>query len=231
MNLNKSFDMKSRTVQLALIASALVVAMDATAQVTLTFNGVSPEQTISIASTGAISFGQTGALVGIYNQTIDGVPTPSFCIDVFRDTFTGQTLSNYSYADLSLSPLPPAGPMGASGAVDIEKLWAAYYPTATVNSLYAAALQVAIWETVANSVGTYTLTFSNNDPVTTEASLMLASLSSLTVQANLIGLNSPDGQNFVVPNPVPEPTAASCFLLGLGALFCSQRFIRNRRSN
>ena len=30
--------------------------------------------------------------------------------------------------------------------------------------------------------------------------------------------------------PVPEPTTAGCFLLGLGALVCCQRFIKNRRS-
>jgi len=30
--------------------------------------------------------------------------------------------------------------------------------------------------------------------------------------------------------PVPEPTTAGCFLLGLGALACCQRFTKNRRS-
>jgi hypothetical protein len=30
--------------------------------------------------------------------------------------------------------------------------------------------------------------------------------------------------------PVPEPTTAGCFLLGLGVLACSRRFIRNRHS-
>jgi hypothetical protein len=29
---------------------------------------------------------------------------------------------------------------------------------------------------------------------------------------------------------VPEPTPAGCFLLGLGALVCIQRFTQNRRS-
>ena len=57
---------------------------------------------------------------------------------------------------------------------------------------------------------------------------MLGSLSRLTAQADLQGLVSPDGQNFVVP--VPKPTTAGCFLLGLGALACFQRFIKKRRS-
>ena len=69
---------------------------------------------------------------------------------------------------------------------------------------------------------------SGNDPVTTEAATMLGSLSRLTAQADLQGLVSPDGQNFVVP--IPKPTTAGCFLLGLGALACFQRFTQNRRS-
>jgi hypothetical protein len=101
-----------------------------------------------------------------------------------------------------------------------------------VNNQDAAALQVAIWEDVAAKVGTYTVTFSGNDPVTTEAANMLSRLGSLTAQASLQGLVSPVGQNYVVPMiaPAPEPTTAGCFLLGLGALVCFQRFTEKRRS-
>jgi hypothetical protein len=34
----------------------------------------------------------------------------------------------------------------------------------------------------------------------------------------------------LTPSPVPEPTTTGCFLLGLGALVCFQRFIQTRRS-
>ena len=34
----------------------------------------------------------------------------------------------------------------------------------------------------------------------------------------------------LTPSPVPEPTTAGCFLLGLGALAFCQRFAKNRRS-
>lgn len=37
-------------------------------------------------------------------------------------------------------------------------------------------------------------------------------------------------QRFSQVPPVPEPTTAGCFLLGLGALACLQRFTQNRRS-
>jgi hypothetical protein len=222
--------MKIRKLQPAIMAAVLAGAMSASA-VTLTFNGVSPNEIVNLTVSSPSFSG--GVYAGIYNQTVDGVATPSFCIDVARQISAGQTLNDYSYTDLALAPLTPAGPMGSAVATDIEKLWAAYYPAASVTNQDAAALQVAIWEDIAAKVGTYTITVSGNPLVTTEAANMLGSLSSLTAQADLVGLVSPDGQNYVVPAdlaPVPEPTTAGCFLLGLGALACFQRFTQNRRS-
>jgi hypothetical protein len=217
-------NMKIRYLQLAIMAAGLAGAMSAGAT-TLTFSGVNPFEmvTLTVSST---SF-SNGVYAGVYNLTVDGVATPSFCIDVTREISVGQTYNDYSYTDLTLAPLSPAGPMGSAAAADIEKLWAAYY-SPSMNNQTAAALQVAIWMDVAAQVGTYTITVSGNDAVTTEAATMLGSLSGLTVQADLQGLVSPSGQNYVVP--VPEPTTAGCFLLGLGALVCFQRFARNRRS-
>jgi hypothetical protein len=161
------------------------------------------------------------------------VPTPSFCIDVSRDITAGETLTNYNYINLSLAPLTPAGPMGSSAATDIEKLWAEYYTAASTNNVDAAALQVAIWEDIATDVGTYTISLNGTDPaVTNEATIMLDNLPNITDEASLEGLVSTNGQNYVVPfvEPVPEPTTAGCFLLGLGTLACCRRFNRNRSS-
>jgi D-serine deaminase-like pyridoxal phosphate-dependent protein len=121
--------------------------------------------------------------------------------------------------------------MGLAAATDIEKLWAAYY-SPSMNNQDAAALQVAVWEDVAAKVGTYSITLSDNDPVTTEATTMLDSLGSLTVQADLQDLVSPDGQNYVVPfdvSSVPEPVSAGVLLLGLGVLVCSRDWRQGRR--
>ena len=219
--------MKTGNLKVAIISVVMAVAMGASAQITLTYNGVNPGEDITIQSSGAISFGPELAAAGIYNSTVDGVPTQTFCIDVFRDITVGETFTDYSYTNLSSAPLSPAGPMGAAAAVDISKLWAAYFPAASVGNQAAAALQVAIWEDISQQVGTYTLTFSGNTPVTTEAAAMLASLPTLTAQANLEALVSPDGQGFVVP--VPEPTTAGCFLLGLGVLVFHRRFRKNER--
>jgi hypothetical protein len=85
-------------------------------------------------------------------------------------------------------------------------------------------------------VGTYTVTVNGNDlrdPIYNEAATMLGNLGNLGATADLVGLVSPTGQNYVVPADVatvPEPTTASCFLLGLLALACFQRFTQDRRS-
>jgi hypothetical protein len=198
--------------------------LTANAQGTVTFVGVNPVEVVNVQSSGVITFPVTGAYAGIYNQVIDGQPTPSFCIDVFRDAILNQPYMDYSYVNLASAPLSPAGPMGSGAATDIEKLWAAYFPAATLSGQDAAALQVAIWEDVALNVGTYTLTFSGNNPVTIEAASMLANLPNLTVQADLVGLVSPTGQNYVVPAPAPEPTTlALASLGGLGVLLLRRR--------
>ena len=208
------------------MAAGLAGAMSASA-VTLTFDNVDPSQTVNLTD----PWISTGANAGIYNLTVDGVATPSFCIDV-ADENNGNTFSDYYYSGLASAPLAPAGPMGATAATDIEKLWAAYY-SPSMDSQDAAALQVAIWEDIAaNATTPYSITVSGNDPVTTEATAMIANLVNLSAQADLVGLVGPNGpsgeQSYVVA--VPEPTTAGCFLLGLGALVCFQRFTQKQRS-
>jgi len=218
--------MKIQKLQLAIMAVGLAGMMSASA-VSVTFDNVAPFQTVNLNSPWISS----GVYAGIYNLTVDGVATPSFCIDV-ADENNGNTFTDYFYSDLASSPLAPGGPMGSTAATDIEKLWEAYYSPA-MDSQDAAALQVAIWEDIAAKATTpYTINVSGNDPVTTEAANMLSSLGTLNARANLVGLVGPNGpsgeQSYVVA--VPEPTTAGCFLLGLGALVCFQRFVQKRRS-
>jgi len=208
------------------MAVGLAGAMSASAT-TVQFVNVDPSQTVNLVD----PWISTGVYAGIYNLIVDGVATPSFCIDV-ADENNGNTFTDYYYNDLASSPLAPAGPMGSAAATDIEKLWAAYY-SPSMGSQDAAALQVAIWEDIAAKATTpYSITVNGNDPVTTEAAGMLANLPNLTDQADLAGLVGPNGlsgeQCYVVA--VPEPTTVGCFLLGLGVLVCVQRFTQNRRS-
>jgi|ERR1035438_5285136 hypothetical protein len=219
----KEKNMKIRTLQIAIMAAALAGASSASAALTVVYDSVSPGEVVNVSE----PYYSGGAWAGIYNLTVDGVATPSFCIDIARESGTS---SDYYYSPLASAPLAPVGPMGPTVATDIEKLWAAYFPSASadVSGQTAAALQVAIWEDIAAYVGT-PLTVSGNDPVTTQAALMLASLPSLHAEAGLQGLVSPTTQNYVVP--VPEPTtmiAGALLLLPFGA--STLRILRKKQT-
>lgn len=224
--------MKMRSLQFAILALGLVGATSGRGALSVTIDQPGPAQVVDISINGGSA---VGVWAGIYNLTINSVATPSFCIDVFNDVYVGETFNNYVYTALVNAPLSPGGPMYASHAAAIEELWAAYYSQATVNSQTAAALQVAIWESLGDGTLGYTVTASGNDPVTSQAAGMLNALKngSLTAQAGLEaivgdGVGSP-GQSYVV---VPEPTtvlAGALLLLPLGAT--TLRFVRKQRAS
>jgi hypothetical protein len=224
-------------IKLAILAAALAVASSASASLTVTIDGVSPDEIVTLDVTSTSTGFPTsdnydgGVYAGIYNLTVNRVATPSFCIDVAHDVYLGEVFNDYSYATLGNSPASPAGPMNSTQEADIEKLWAAYYSDARASSLDAAALQVAIWETLGNGCQGYTVTasvYSGYPDVTSEVNTMLGSLPGLTTEADLIGLVSPDGQSYVVA--VPEPStmlAGALLLLPFGA--STLRILRKRQ--
>ena len=203
------------------MAATLAAAMSASAALTVAELGVSPEQNVNLSIPSTIYPGgfNGGVEAGIYKITIDNVAYDSFCIDLSRQSGAS---SDYSYNALADSPLAPSGPMGATIATDIEKLWAAHY-SPNMGSQDAAALQVAIWNLVVPSA-----TVSGNTPVTTQAATWIADLPNLTATANLRAVVSPTLQNYVVP--VPEPTtmiAGALLLLPFGA--STLRILRRNR--
>jgi len=81
----------------------------------------------------------------------------------------------------------------------------------------------------------------NNDYVALAETALGTDLTGIKADSNraygVVALNLFDSngnlaqdQLAVVPQPAPEPTTAGCFLLGLGALACFQRFTQKRRS-
>ncbi len=219
-----------RKLQVAILAVALAGAGSARASLTLTLNSVgqlgqNDYQVVTLTSS-QLGINQSGVEAGFYNLTVNGVATPSFCIDIATEQIEGQAYHDYNYTALASAPISAAGPMGSTAAGNIEKLWAAYY-SPSLSSVNAAALQVAIWEEVALGNGKYTLTVSGNSAVTTEAGIMLGALSTLTAKADLIALTD-SGQGYVVA--VPEPAtmiAGALLLLPFGA--STLRILRRKR--
>lgn len=224
--------MKKLRIALSLVG-ALAVASSASASVTLELvsvgqPGMNNYQTVHLQAGSPVNINQSGVEAGFYNLLVDGVATPAFCIDIATDQHVGLPLyTDYNYTPLASAPTSVAGPMGATAAANIEKLWAAYYTDASSSSVKAAALQVAIWEVVAAGTGTYTLTVSGNSDVTSQATTYYNSLGSLTAQADLVALTD-NGQAYVVPVPEARSLiAGALLLLPLGA--STLRILRKSR--
>ena len=230
-----------KQLQAVILAGALAGASSASASLTVIIDSPNPSQIVTLTVTPAggslvPSFGPAGVYAGIYNETINGVFTPSFCIDVAHDVYVGEQFTDYSYAALADAPDTPAGPMGAPTAIAIEKLWAKYFTAAQADNsgVTAAALQVAMWETegggqlLGNGNPGYTVTESDGAGVSALVATMLGALPSLTAEADLVAIVSPDGQSYVVA--VPEATtviAAAFLILPLGA--STFRILRRNR--
>jgi hypothetical protein len=214
-----------RKLHLAILAVALAGASSASASLTVVIDTPNPSQIVNLVVTPAVgslvpAF-NGGVYAGIYNETVDGVFTPSFCIDVAHDVYVGETFNDYSYSALAFAPDTPAGPMGAATAINIEKLWAKYYTAAQADNtgVTAAALQVAIWkiegggQPLGNSNPGYTVTESDGAGVSTLVATMLSTLPNLTAEADLVAIVSPDGQSYVVAVPEVTTTIAGALLL------------------
>jgi hypothetical protein len=213
-----------RKLQLAILAVALAGASSASASVTMTFDNVSPAE--------AISLNGEGVWAGIYNQTVNGVATPSFCIDVVHNIGVGPIYNDFNYESLASAPNSPAGPMGGTAATLIEGLWGTYYSAATTSASEAAALQVAIWRAVSLGNNPVTLNFNLGDGTTlaayNTATAMLGNITSYADLEGLVGTIADDTQGFVVA--VPEPTtmiAGALLLLPFGA--STLRILRRNR--
>ncbi|MGA2686064.1 MAG: hypothetical protein ABSF51_13535 [Verrucomicrobiota bacterium] len=229
-----------KQLQAVVLAAALAGASRASASLTVIIDSPNPSQIVNLLVSpvgGSLvpSF-SGGVYAGIYNETINGVFTPSFCIDVAHDVYVGEQFTDYSYAALADAPDTPAGPMGAPTAIAIEKLWAKYFTAAQADNsgVTAAALQVAIWEAegggqlLGNGSPGYTVTESDGAGVSALVATMLGALPSLTAEADLVAIVSPDGQSYVVA--VPEATtviAGTLLLLPLGA--STLRILRRQR--
>lgn len=193
---------------------ALAGATSVNAGLNVAFDTVSPNLGIPLTVSGSVNENYGGVYAGIYILSVNGVTTPSLCIDVAQ---LSGTASDYSYQSLASSPTSAAGPMGTGAAKTISQLWYANFAAAESDATgaTAAGLQLAVWETVALGNGHYTVS-TTDTAVQSTATAMLTALQAPGQHptASLRGLVSPTTQNYVVP--VPEPTTMVAGLGGLG---------------
>ncbi len=164
--------------------------------------------------------GNDAVWAGCYLVDIENMVSKykSFCMDVTMDpavSYTGHT----AYAVAS----------------DIEKMWATYYDSVVDDASEAAAFQLALWEMVHETGGTYDISSggfylealntssSNNNGATFSGLINLANnyldSGNWTGQASLVKLYDGDNQPFIVE--VPEPTTLALF--GLGGLLLRRK--------
>ena len=179
--------------------------------------------TVNVAETGNtpaegvwIKSGTLGTLdvyAGITELTVDGVPTNSFCIDPYQ--YSSSSEQTYTVAILTSAPLPTAG-MAPAAALTISKLWAENYQQALGNAQVAAGLQIAIWETVAGSLGLPTFSLYGSQQDYGAAGMIVAANadSSTIAPVSLVALSNRTYQDYIVQN-VPD-SGMTLVLLGFG---------------
>jgi hypothetical protein len=145
-------------------------------------------------------------------------PVWAFCIEA------GQSPTYGSYATYDVigvtgaaNPTLPGRTLTSSQGALLEELWGRFHST-TMNSEEAAAFQLAIWEIVGETSGTYDIGSGSvrSDDLIGETNVMLDSLDGTGPMASLAVLTHPVYQDLLAE--VPAPGAVSLGGLGMALL-------------
>jgi hypothetical protein len=226
-----------KKLQIAIFAISLAGAMSASAQITYSGTGLStldysanikPQDAQYVAALEA-----TPAYAALYTadaSTANSADSPA----VFFKAPVGTTLSTLS-GSYTLSSVVGSG-------TPVQPYWTIWVGTASApeeialyslggTPLTSSSTMHAFVTSDWSSLGTWGDTLSQFDAITYDG----VALGDMTV--DWVGLEIGDGgpaapasANIDSITVVPEPTTAGCFLLGLGALVCFQRFTKNRCS-
>ncbi len=208
----------------SLAAAALCAGASATV-VDITYNGMGYFETISITSpgySGGVNAGQmllTAANSSDTNAFANGSYI-SYCGDYYQNSNTGPN----PYSVVGVDLIPNNAPMGAAKAAAIGELYAfaggAQYG---VDSAYACAFQLAIWEVIAdyNTIDPSSGAFSASGYSAQAGIYLAALLGSLdgSGSANIVGLTNDTYQDFIVEVPGPGSLA----LIGVAGLVGARR--------
>jgi len=219
-----------RISQPILFALALlsVVSLKAT-PITVSELGVGAGETVWINSS---SLGNNlHVYASVVKLNVGGAYMDGFCIDPWHWSASGAL--PYDLEPLANAPKSAnnssANPMGASAAKQIEQLWKQYY-TAGISNVYAAALQIKIWQIVDNAVSNGSFSLLSVDGGDSAAVyLTLTAMDNFLLNnpnaptANLVAVTG-SGQDYVIPN-VPE---SGVTVLLLGVVFAGLAALRRR---
>jgi hypothetical protein len=169
---------------------------------------------------------------GVYSWTNNGgtglgtqVPNWGFCIELPQEPISGWQ----DVVSLDVAPMPAqfGTPMGAFKADRISELWGRHFDPAWTTGAdrpMAQAFSACIWEIVYETDPIWDVTsgagFSAGIELPALANSWLAGLDGTGPRAFVYATSTPDGQDYVVPEP------ATIGLLGLGAL----GLLRKRRA-
>ena len=205
--------------------------------------------------------GNLSAGVGSVNVNLNGsVPTPStnvlaggFNVKVGTDQFIAWCLDILDVISLpSLYSVNNVNPFSTSGnngpllttaqRTDIQRLFDSGYKTflqaisTGANKVASAGFQLALWEIVNETGGSYNLTGGNFTAANNNNDRKAANTAANTYLANMALYNGPkvfnvaylqavtaNNQNLVTVSPVPLPAAGLLMLAGLGGLAVASR--------
>ena len=213
------------------------------ATISFTFNGEVNSSTVdrSLDSgatwTNTMSVGQMKVTVASTSGFASPVPTVfwTFCVEPQQSVSSG-TSYTYTIDPLQDAPTNVSGGMGAVKADLLRELYGRYYPVfqnGTLSVTTAGALQVATWEIVRETSGTYnvltgTTRFRNpsSSAVLTTANTMLASLNGTgPLLSQMYSIRGTTNQDLAFHSEVtvPEPSTAASLILAAGFGICRRR--------
>lgn len=210
--------------KLAGIASVIMAlgAADASAD-TLQLTGWNPYDG-SVGQVNVTGFGTESA--GRLGGLLNGVSFTTYCSQLNQSIGFGS-----SYTDYSVVATDGAGGFTATQATALGKLFT-FAASSVVDHVTSAAFQLAVWEIVYETTGSYSAsggTFMGTDVtagVVAQANIYLAGISTITTSTyNIQRLVSPTRQDMVYATLIPEP--ATMALMGAGLLLLGYRQRRN----
>jgi hypothetical protein len=179
----------------------------------------------------------SGLVAGYYKHNVTATtgsgayldnPLLAFCMDLAQPP--SYLSATYEVVPLTEAPNPTliGVPMTAAKADLLAELWGRHF-SATMTNQQAAQFQLAVWEIVFETSGTYDISsgsvWSGNLHSGTNA--LLNSLDGTGPMANLVALTHPQYQDMLARIVPPVPAPGAIFLAGVGTIIIGR--LRSRR--